>query len=156
VKKQKVDSLIFSVTYENYLTRILIDKENKTLGAWNMNQDLKSIKYAYVYLKGSKQMIVKKYEIQKFEKCKKNKGYPDSKKYCFIFKRSKDIFFDYPFVKVQSRQYASSKELDSLPKLSENEYAKRLKNADQKKLNFHTKSESYRLVLELLNYRQSF
>jgi len=147
--KTKEDSLIFSVTYQNYLNRVLIDKENKTLGAWQIKKDLKTIKYAYVYLKGSKQMIVKKYEIEKFESCKKSKGYPNAKKKCFVFKRSKDIFFEYPYAQVQSRQYASSKELDSLPRLNEDEVKERFKKSDPK-------NESYRIVNELLYYRRRF
>ena len=58
----KNDSLIYSVSYENYQTKILEDKINKTQGSWTMNEDMfRYLKYAYVYLKNSKQMIVKKY-----------------------------------------------------------------------------------------------
>ena len=30
----KVDSIVFSVTYENYIKNIKQDKQNKTLGEW--------------------------------------------------------------------------------------------------------------------------
>ncbi len=45
-----LDSLIFSVTYENYQKNILKDKENKTLGQWQLSDKIvEKLKYAYVY-----------------------------------------------------------------------------------------------------------
>ena len=35
-----LDSLIFSVTYENYQKNILKDKENKTLGQWKLSDKI--------------------------------------------------------------------------------------------------------------------
>ena len=67
-KINKKNSLIFSVTYENYMKHILNDKENKTLGQWKIIPEMtEQLKYAYAYLTNSNQMIVKKYEIQSFE-----------------------------------------------------------------------------------------
>ena len=61
----KKNSLIFSVTYENYINNVLNDKENKTLGQWKITPEMvEQLKYAYVYLTNSNQMIVKKYEIE--------------------------------------------------------------------------------------------
>ena len=79
---------MFSVTYENYEKNILKDKENKTLGAWSISYEMtQELKYAYVYLKNSEKMIVKKYEIERFERSNVSKGYKDEDKQCFIFKK---------------------------------------------------------------------
>ena len=62
----EVDSIVFSVTYENYIKNIKQDKQNKTLGEWLIKDEMIDIlKYSYVYLVGSNQMIVKKYHIEK-------------------------------------------------------------------------------------------
>ena len=64
----EVDSIVFSVTYENYIKNIKQDKQNKTLGEWLIKDEMiDSLKYSYVYLVGSNQMIVKKYHIEKNE-----------------------------------------------------------------------------------------
>ena len=129
-----LDSLIFSVTYENYQKKILKDKENKTLGQWKLSDKIaEQLKYAYVYLKDSNGMIVKKYTIEKFEKSNLSKGYDNSEKYCFIFKDSKDLFFQYPHDPVQARHYRSSVELDQLPNLMDSEIQSRLKQSKLKK-----------------------
>ena len=123
----KNDSLIYSVSYENYQTKILEDKINKTQGSWTMNEDMfRHLKYAYVYLKNSKQMIVKKYEIEQFEKNDVTKGYDDEDKYCFIFNKSEDVFFEYPHSTVQGRHYRDSVEMDKLPRLEKSEIDTRL------------------------------
>ena len=58
------NSLMYSVTCENYQKNILNDKENKTQGSWLISQDMtQELKYAYVYLKNSEKMTVKKYPI---------------------------------------------------------------------------------------------
>jgi len=63
------NSLIYSVSYENYQNKILTDKENRTQGSWKISPEMvEEIKYAYVYLKNSEKMIVKKYEIEHFKK----------------------------------------------------------------------------------------
>ena len=129
-----LDSLIFSVTYENYQKNILKDKENKTLGQWQLSDKIvEKLKYAYVYLKDSSGMIVKKYTIEKFEKSSLSKGYDNSEKYCFIFKDSKDLFFQYPHDPVQARHYRSSVELDQLPNLMDSEIQSRLNQSKLKK-----------------------
>ena len=70
------NALVYSVTYENYQNKILTDKENKTQGSWKIHGDmLNELKYAYVYLKNSNQMIVKKYEIEQFERNEVTKGH---------------------------------------------------------------------------------
>ena len=129
-----LDSLIFSVTYENYQKNILKDKENKTLGQWKLSDKIvEQLKYAYVYLKDSNGMIVKKYTIEKFEKSNLSKGYDNSEKYCFIFKDSKDLFFQYPHDPVQARHYRSSVELDQLPNLMDSEIQSRLNQSKLKR-----------------------
>ena len=50
------------------------------------------LKYAYVYLKDSDQMIVKKYYINHFV--------AEEDKWCFIFDKSEDVFFEYPHSRV--------------------------------------------------------
>ena len=48
------NSLMYSVTYENYQKNILNDKENRTQGSWNISSEMThELKYAYVYLKNS-------------------------------------------------------------------------------------------------------
>ena len=64
----KKNSLIFSVTYENYMNNVLNDKENKSLGQGRIAPEMiDELKYAYVYVTSSDKMIVKKYEIGHFE-----------------------------------------------------------------------------------------
>ena len=110
-----LDSLIFSVTYENYIKNISIDKPDKKLGKWSLSvQMTNQIKFAYTYLKDSDQMVVKKHYIDKFEKL-------DDGKYCFYFSRSEDIFFEYPHARVQARHYRNSSELENCSRLSEDE-----------------------------------
>ena len=90
----KKNSLIFSVTYENYMNNVLNDKENKSLGQWRIAPEMiDELKYAYAYLTSSDKMIVKKYEIDHFEYESTEKGYEDKGKYCFVFKNSEDVFF---------------------------------------------------------------
>ena len=120
MNNSNLDSLIFSVTYENYIKNISIDKSDKKLGKWSLSEQMTmQIKFAYTYLKDSDQMIVKKHYIDKFEKL--NDG-----KYCFYFSRSEDIFFEYPHAKVQARHYRNSVELENCSRLSEDEIKKRL------------------------------
>ena len=108
------NSLIYSVSYENYQNKILTDKENKTQGSWNISPEMiGELKYAYVYLKNSEKMIVKKYEIEHFELNDTSKGYNDKDKQCFIFKKSENVFFEYPYGFIQGRHYASSSESSS-------------------------------------------
>ena len=115
-----LDSLIFSVTYENYIKNIRIDKPDKKLGKWSLSEQMTmQIKFAYTYLKDSDQTIVKKHYIDKFEKL-------DDGKYCFYFSRSEDIFFEYPHARVQARHYRNSIELENCSRLSEDEIKIRL------------------------------
>ena len=127
-KINKKNSLIFSVTYENYMKHILNDKENKTLGQWKIIPEMtEQLKYAYAYLTNSNQMIVKKYEIQSFEYGNEKKGYnPKEDKYCFVFKNSEDVFFEYPYSTVQGRHYRNNDEMDVLPKIERGEADSRL------------------------------
>jgi len=121
------NSLIYSVSYENYQNKILTDKENKTQGSWNISKDMVSeLKYAYVYLTNSEQMIVKKYEIEHFERNDTSKEYLDEDKQCFVFKKSENVFFEYPFTPIQGRHYRNDEEMDTLPKLDEGEIKRRL------------------------------
>jgi hypothetical protein len=122
-----IDSVIFSVTYDNYQKNIKNDKEHKTVGEWAIvPENFQKIKYGYAYLKGSDKMVVKKFHIQNFEYSKKEKGFNDDWKVCFVFSNSEDVFFEFPFNRVQSRQYVSSGVLDGLPRLLQDEINRRL------------------------------
>ena len=123
----KKNSLIFSITYENYMNNVLNDKENKTLGQWKIIPEMvDQLKYAYAYLTNSNQMIVKKYEIECFEYENVDKGYDHKGKYCFVFKNSEDVFFEYPYSPVQGRHYRNNDEMDALPKIERGEADSRL------------------------------
>ena len=120
MKNSNLDSLIFSVTYENYIKNISIDKPDKKLGKWSLSEQMTmQIRFAYTYLKDSDQMIVKKHYIDKFERL-------DDGKYCFYFSRSEDIFFEYPHARVQARHYRNSVELENCSRLAEDEIKIRL------------------------------
>ena len=128
IKIDNKNSLIFSVTYENYMSNVLNDKENKTLGQWKITPEMvEQLKYAYAYLTNSNQMIVKKYEIEFFEHGNEKKGYNNNEdKYCFVFKNSEDVFFEYPYSPVQGRHYRNDEEMDALPKIEKGEANSRL------------------------------
>ena len=118
-----IDSIVFSVTYENYIKHIRHDKPEKKLGEWDIDDDkINLLKFGYTYLKDSDQMIVKKYYIDSFEK-------QSDGKYCFYFSKSEDIFFEYPHSRVQARHYRSSIDLERCDKLSENEIKNRLEKS---------------------------
>jgi len=118
-----VDSIVFSVTYENYIKYILKDNPEKKMGEWNMSGHMTNlIKFAYTYLKDSDQMIVKKYYIDSFEK-------QGDGRYCFYFSKSEDIFFEYPYSRVQGRHYRNSIDLERCDRLSENEIKMRLEKS---------------------------
>jgi hypothetical protein len=123
----KKNSLIFSVTYENYMNNILNDKENKSLGQWKIDPEMiDQLKYAYAYLTNSNQMIVKRYEIDHFEYESVEKGYDQKDKYCLIFNKSEDVFFEYPNSPVQGRHYENDEELYALPRIDKGEADSRL------------------------------
>ena len=123
----KKNSLIFSVTYENYMNNILNDKENKSLGQWKIDPEMiDQLKYAYAYLTNSNQMIVKRYEIDHFEYESVEKGYDPKGKYCLIFNKSEDVFFEYPYSPVQGRHYGNDEELYALPRIDKSESDSRL------------------------------
>ena len=118
-----VDSIVFSVTYENYIKHIQNDKPEKKVGEWNMGDHMIDlIKFGYTYLKDSDQMIVKKHYIDSFEK-------QSDGKYCFYFSKSEDIFFEYPYSRVQARHYRNSIDLEKCDRLSENEIKMRLEKS---------------------------
>jgi len=118
-----VDSIVFSVTYENYIKHIQNDKPEKKLGEWNIaDHMIDLIKFGYTYLKDSDQMIVKKHYIDSFEK-------QSDGKYCFYFSKSEDIFFEYPYSRVQARHYRNSIDLEKCDRLSENEIKMRLEKS---------------------------
>ena len=118
-----VDSIVFSVTYENYIKHIQNDKPEKKLGEWNIADHMVDLlKFGYTYLKDADQMIVKKYYIDSFEK-------QSDGKYCFYFSKSEDIFFEYPYSRVQARHYRNSIDLEKCDRLSENEIKMRLEKS---------------------------
>jgi hypothetical protein len=122
-----IDSVIFSVTYDNYQKNIKNDREHRTVGEWAIVPgNFQKIKYGYTYLKGSDKMVVKKFHIQNFEYSKKEKGFNTDWKVCFVFSHSEDMFFEFPYNPVQSRQYVSSSVLDGLPRLLQDEINRRL------------------------------
>ena len=125
-ENKDIDSFIWSTTYERYEININKDREDKRLGQWNLHEDkIKNLKYSYVYLKDSGNLIVKKYKIEKFEKSGFDKDFNDPEKWCFIFSESEDFFVDHPTV-VQGRQYGSSLEIDNFKKPSLSERVARL------------------------------
>ena len=118
-----VDSIVFSVTYENYIKHIKNDKPEKKLGEWDIDDDkINLLKFGYTYLKDSDQMIVKKHYIDSFEK-------QSDGRYCFYFSKSEDIFFEYPYSRVQGRHYKNSIDLERCDRLSENEIKMRLEKS---------------------------
>ena len=118
-----VDSIVFSVTYENYIKHILKDKPEKKVGEWNIGDHMINLlKFGYTYLKDSDQMIVKKHYIDSFEK-------QSDGRYCFYFSKSEDIFFEYPYSRVQARHYRNSIDLEKCDRLSENEIKMRLEKS---------------------------
>jgi len=125
-ENKNIDSFIWSTTYERYERNIKKDRGDKRLGQWNLHENkIQNLKYSYVYLKDSANLIVKKYKIEKFEKSGFDKDFNDPKKWCFIFSESEDFFADHPTV-VQGRQYCSSLEIDNLKKPSLSERVARL------------------------------
>ena len=86
-----------------------------------MTQELK---YAYVYLKNSEKMIVKKYEIRDLKEAM-YQGYKDEDKQCFILK-SEDVFFEYTGSTIQGHHYQNSELMDALPRLEKSEIDRRL------------------------------
>jgi len=117
------DSIVFSVTYENYIKYIQNDKPEKKLGEWDIDDHkINLLKFAYTYLKDSDQMIVKKHYIDSFEK-------QSDGRYCFYFSKSEDIFFEYPYSRVQGRHYKNSIDLERCDRLSENEIKMRLEKS---------------------------
>ena len=118
-----VDSIVFSVTYENYIKHIQNDKPEKKVGEWNIGDHMINLlKFGYTYLKDSDQMIVKKHYIDSFEK-------QSDGRYCFYFSKSEDIFFEYPYSRVQGRHYRNSIDLERCDRLSENEIKMRLEKS---------------------------
>ena len=96
-----VDSIVFSVTYENYIKHIQNDKPEKKVGEWYIeDHKINLLKFGYTYLKDSDQMIVKKHYIDSFEK-------QSDGKYCFYFSKSEDIFLS--FVSSFTKDIGSSK-----------------------------------------------
>jgi hypothetical protein len=132
ITDEVTDSLVFSVTYTNYINNIKNDKENRTQGMWGIvPENFNKLKYAYVYLKGSTKMIVKKYHIENFEYAKKEKGYDKDWLVCFVFSKSEDVFYEYPYDSVvQGRQYRSSQTMDNSPRLEQGDIEVRLKQSE--------------------------
>ncbi len=128
-ENKNIDSFIWSSTYERYEKNIKKDKEDKKLGQWPLkDENINKLKYSYVYLKDSGNLIVKKYKIEKFEKSGFDKDFNDPNKWCFIFNESEDFYAEYPKI-VQGPQYGDSFELDNLKKLSHSEVVARLNQA---------------------------
>ena len=137
-----VDSIVFSVTYENYIKYILKDKPEKKVGEWDIAGHMTNhINFAYAYLKDSDQMIVKKYSIDRFEK-------QGDGKYCFYFSKSEEIFFEYPHSRVQARHYRNSIDLERCDKLSENEIKNRLEKSKNIKSEASTSKTKTSGILE--------
>jgi len=125
-ENKNIDSFIWSSTYERYEKNIKKDKEDKKLGQWPLkDENINKLKYSYVYLKDSGNLIVKKYKIEKFEKSGFDKDFNDPNKWCFIFNESEDFYAEYPKI-VQGPQYGNSFELDNLKELSHSEVVARL------------------------------
>ena len=114
------DAFIFSCDWDKYQQNILIDKENRTVGAWSLDRNkIPYVKYAYAYLTNSDKTVVKKFHIEKWETAKKEKDYHQDWKMCFVFSKSEDVFFEWNDAPVQNPRYCKSSEMDNLPRISE-------------------------------------
>jgi len=141
-----VDSLVFSVTYENYMKNIKQDKSNKLLGQWSIKDELvPDLKYAYAYLTASDKLIVKKFHVERFERSK-----VDEKKWCFIFTKSEDLFVDYSGEVVQGRQYIHSNVLDNADKISSDQVAVRMMQSKEGKSEGNTTKTKQLTTIEQL------
>jgi hypothetical protein len=94
-------------------------------------------------------MLVKKYEVEKFEYSKKEKGWDNPTKYSFIFKRSEDIQKLYDEV-VQGRQYRTSKEIENMEEIEDKDLNLRFKQASEAKSNYIHKEKKEKTSQELL------
>lgn len=141
-----VDSLVFSVTYENYMKNIKQDKADKLLGQWSIKDELvPDLKYAYAYLTASDKLIVKKFHVERFERSK-----VDEKKWCFIFTKSEDLFVDYSGEVVQGRQYIHSNVLDNADKISSDQVAVRMMQSKEGKNEGNTTKTKQLTTIEQL------
>jgi hypothetical protein len=141
-----IDSLVFSVTYENYMKNIKQDKADKLLGQWLIKDELvPDLKYAYAYLTSSDKLIVKKFHVERFEQSK-----DDEKKMCFIFTKSEDLFVDYPGEVVQGRQYIHSNVLDNADKISSDQVAVRMMQSKEGKSEGNTTKTKQLTTIEQL------
>ena len=144
------DCMIFSSTYKGYKKNIEFDRPDKTLGQWHIKKEyIPHIKFVYVYLNFSGHMLVKKYEVEKFEYSKKEKGWDNPTKYSFIFKRSEDIQKLYDEV-VQGRQYRTSKEIENMKEIEDKDLNWRFKQASEAKSNYIHKEKKEKTSQELL------
>ena len=84
-------------------------------------------------------MIVKKYEIDRFEFENVEKGYDQKNKYCLVFNKSEDIFFEYPYSPVQGRHYRNNEELDVLKRIPDSEVSARLESSRTSNVNNNIK-----------------
>ena len=100
------------------MKNVLNDKENKTLGQWKIDPDtIDQLKYAYAYLTNSNKMIVKKYEIDHFEFENAEKGYDHKDKYCLVFDKSEDVFFEYTYSPVRLELSKTSNVINNIKKI---------------------------------------
>ena len=80
-KSLKIKSII-----KNYNVKFINDFNKEIINQYNNGNFIivEKLKYAYIYLKNSQQMIVKKLEIDYFELSDPRKGYDDDDLQCFI------------------------------------------------------------------------
>ena len=144
------DCMIVSSAYETYKKNIEFDRPDKTLGQWHIKKEyIPHIKFVYVYLNFSGQMLVKKYEVEEFEHSKKEKGWNNPIKYSFIFKKSEDIQKLYDEV-VQGRHYRTSKEIENMKDIDDKDLDWRFKQASEAKSDYVHKEKKNKTSQELL------
>ena len=150
------DCMIFSSTYKRYKKNIEFDRPDKTLGQWHIKKEyIPHIKFVYVYLNFSGHMLVKKYEVEKFEYSKKEKGWDNPTKYSFIFKRSEDIQKLYDEV-VQGRQYRTSKEIENMKEIEDKDLNWRFKQASEAKSNYIHKEKKKKPAKSFLSMPKKY
>ena len=144
------DCMIVSSAYETYKKNIEFDRSDKTLGQWHIKEEyIPHIKFVYVYLNFSGQMLIKKYEVEKFEHSKKEKGWNNPIKYSFIFKKSENIQKLYDEI-VQGRQYRTSKEMENMKDVDDKDLDWRFKQASEAKSDYVHKEKKNKTSQELL------
>ena len=149
------DCMVVSSAYETYKKNIEFDRLDRTLGQWHISKKhIPHIKFVYVYLNFSANMLIKKYEIEKFEFSKKEKGWDNPSKHSFIFKKSENIQKLYDRV-VQGRQYRTNKENGNMKDIEDGEKEGRFNQAQDEKSEYVHKEKKVKSTRDLLVFTKN-